>query len=214
MSKTYWLITSNSKPTPEEKEKTLILHGVNSFNVEELTRVERYNFLYVKKTDTNLLEQHCEYLKYSETLLDKMRIFKLSLSILPSGLKWAIPFLFIYLIMGTIATIILSIEYSVCIAFISTFSTAFISLMALFYEEKIFGPTASLLIGGVCGYIFFKIYIFIADMRDWNIDILSRYSIGNLLTIISLIIVFLGYTKSLISIYMDVIRITSINERN
>ena len=49
MSKTYWLITSNSKPTPEEKEKTLILHGVNSFNVEELTRVERYNFLYVKK---------------------------------------------------------------------------------------------------------------------------------------------------------------------
>ena len=111
MSKTYWLITSNSKPTPEEKEKTLILHGVNSFNIEELTRVERYNFLYVKKTDTNLLEQHCEYLKHSETLLDKMRIFKLSLSILPSGLKWAIPFLFIYLIMGTIATIILSIEY-------------------------------------------------------------------------------------------------------
>lgn len=37
--KTYWLISSNTIPSPEKRKNTLLLHGVNAYDVQKLEKI-------------------------------------------------------------------------------------------------------------------------------------------------------------------------------
>ncbi|ANU46507.1 hypothetical protein ADH76_23450 [Enterocloster clostridioformis] len=51
MSKQYYLVSSNSEPTPGLKEKELILNGVNAYDIKELVRLEEDKRIFIIKDE-------------------------------------------------------------------------------------------------------------------------------------------------------------------
>lgn len=203
MSKTYWLITSNSIPTPEKKEKTLILHGVNAYEVKELSKISD-NPVIFQLSEADLNEQNSYFEKLS--FRKKLKLYAKIYARLDKSLKLAIPVIALYLIAFIFVSGYLPVDFSILMAFAATGATAISSLSRLFNGDKVYGDIACLLLGLVIGFVVDIIYIFLINRVEHIATFLQKDRIGNFLTVFSMILCFIGYIRDMLDSFISEIR--------
>ena len=203
MSKTYWLITSNSIPTPEKKEKTLILHGVNAYEVKELSKISDKPVIF-RLSEADLNEQNSYFKKLS--FREKLRLYAKVYARLDKSLKLAIPVISLYLIAFIFVSTYLLVDFSILMAFAATGATAAASLCRLFNKDKIYGNISSLLVGLGVGILISAVYFFLDEKFSYQIIFLQKDRVGNFLTVISMILCFIGYIRDMLDSIISEIR--------
>lgn len=203
MSKTYWLITSNSIPTPEKKEKTLILHGVNAYEVKELSKISDKPVIF-RLSEADLNEQNSYFKKLS--FREKLRLYAKVYARLDKSLKLAIPVISLYLIAFIFVSTYLLVDFSILMAFAATGATAAASLCRLFNKDKVYGNISSLLVGLGVGILISAVYFFLDEKFSYQIIFLQKDRVGNFLTVISMILCFIGYIRDMLDSIISEIR--------
>ena len=202
MSKTYWLITSNSKPTPEEKEKTLILHGVNAHDIKQLIQVEENrNFFYIKKEDGYHIH------KQKENLKTKLNNFIKTLFLFPSGVWIGFVFVFLFLIVSVILISYENIKWSITCAFVAVSLSLFLGFFKYLLNDHVFGTVIGFIISIALGVKLSDIYLQYAYYFENNIKFLDINNIGNFLTVLGLFFSFIGYIRDVFSYFEYDVRI-------
>lgn len=204
MSKTYWLVSSNGIPEPTKKDNQLFLGDVNARDVVPLKRSERYNYLYyVKNIDESILDN----------VVIKKHKFKnriQALAMLPNGLKAALAYLMIYFISYFVMIYLKNELASIYIAFMAFISTMLISFTNYFKSDKIFGPTVTLLAGAIAAKYVAQWYLKTIEINTIMQQYMGKENIGNLLTILSVMISFHGYIDDIIMTYQHELYISKI----
>lgn len=203
MSKTYWLITSNSIPTPEKKEKTLILHGVNAYEVKELSKISD-NPVIFQLSEADLNEQNSYFEKLS--FRKKLKLYAKIYARLDKSLKLAIPVIALYLIAFIFVSGYLPVDFSILMAFAATGATAAASLSKFFIKDKIRGGIICLLVGLAAGFFVNKIYFLVINRVNHVASFLQKDRIGNFLTVLSMILCFIGYIRDMLDSIISEIR--------
>ena len=204
MSKTYWLVSSNGIPEQTKKDNQLFLGDVNARDVVPLKRSERYNYLYyVKNIDESILDN----------VVIKKHKFKTriqALAMLPNGLKAALAYLIIYFISYFVMIYLKNELASIYIAFMAFISTMLISFTNYFKSDKIFGPTVTLLAGAIAAKYVAQGYLKTIEINTIMQQYMGKENIGNLLTILSVMISFHGYIDDIITAYQHELYISKI----
>lgn len=113
-----------------------------------------------------------------------------------ASLIFAIVVLFLYLITFFYVSICKPVEYSIYMAFMSTVATFVSSFFTIFSNDKLYGNIVSLIIGIGIGYILAKFYFCYFCNNGFILFDINR--IGNILTVLSMFLYFLGSLKVII----------------
>ena len=109
---------------------------------------------------------------------------------------FTIVVLFLYLIVFFYVSIFKPVEFSIYMAFMSMVATFISSFFPIFSNDKIYGSIVSLLIGIGVGYILANFYFIYFCNNGFILFDIDR--IGNILTVLSMFLYFLGSLKTII----------------
>ena len=91
-------------------------------------------------------------------------------------------------------------------AFAATGATAAASLCRLFNKDKVYGNISSLLVGLGVGILISAVYFFLDEKFSYQIIFLQKDRVGNFLTVISMILCFIGYIRDMLDSIISEIR--------
>jgi len=125
---------------------------------------------------------------------------------LDKSLKLAIPVITLYLIAFIFVSGYLLVDFSILMAFAATGATAAASLCRLFNKDKVYGNISSLLVGLGVGILISAVYFFLDEKFSYQIIFLQKDRVGNFLTVISMILCFIGYIRDMLDSIISEIR--------
>lgn len=118
----------------------------------------------------------------------------------------AIPVISLYLIAFIFVSTYLLVDFSILMAFAATGATAAASLCRLFNKDKVYGNISSLLVGLGVGILISAVYFFLDEKFSYQIIFLQKDRVGNFLTVISMILCFIGYIRDMLDSIISEIR--------
>lgn len=202
MSKRYFLVPSNSEPTPG-KGKTL--HGVDNHSVEELIKVNDKYGMFIKKCNyqnyTTTVHNGIKERTFATKIKTWVKIKKAAFFHIPKQIRKAFLFLSFYFSLLTLIIIFCNNEFAVRVAFVAFISSFLLGPCKFFIRDKIYGALIVFLLSAGVGFFLGEFYFFVANRYIAPVKILNRDNIGNLLTILSLLISFAGYFNDLLFVY-------------
>lgn len=125
---------------------------------------------------------------------------------LDKSLKLAIPVITLYIIAFIFVSGYLLVDFSILMAFAATGATAAASLCRLFNKDKVYGNISSLLVGLGVGILISAVYFFLDEKFSYQIIFLQKDRVGNFLTVISMILCFIGYIRDMLDSIISEIR--------
>lgn len=130
--------------------------------------------------------------------MSKITKFKKAIVLFSRSLKIGLSFIILYLIIAFCFILTENIYFSTICAFISVFLSIFLGLLNIF-KRDILSITCGILLGGE--------YMNHLNYFDKNLSFLRSENIGNILTILSLLISSIGYFKDLVIFYLHGVHI-------
>jgi len=210
MSKTYWLVSSNSIPTPEKKDKTLVLHGVNSYDIQELKPINGNSKIFILSDTTldNISQKNYPFL-FKLSLKNKLNLCIKVWQMFDRNLKISIITIAIYLILFLFIAAYCPPEWSIYTAIISTLITFVSCFFPIFINDKRSGSWAIIALSIGLGILIGEVYFYFEKYFIVN-PFLNKDRIGNSLTALTMIFTFISSIKSTISSFIYEIRSTMI----
>lgn len=139
--------------------------------------------------------------------MSKITKFKKAIVLFPRSLKIGLSFIILYLIIAFCFILTENIYFSTICAFISVFLSIFLGLLNIFKRDSIFGAVIGFLLSITCGILLGSEYMNHLNYFDKNLSFLRSENIGNILTILSLLISSIGYFKDLVIFYLHGVHI-------
>lgn len=207
--KTYWLISSNTIPSPEKRKNTLLLHGVNAYDVQKLEKIN-HSKIFILSDITLDSVSHDEYPFATKlSMRDKFKLFVKVLKLLPSSIKLSISIIAVYFIVFLFISAYGPSELSIYTAIISTIITFVSCFFSIFTEDKKHGAWIILILSIALGILIGKSYFHFESYFVTN-PFLNRNRIGNSLTALGMIFTFIASIKTTITSFIYDILSTSI----
>lgn len=207
--KTYWLISSNTIPSPEKRKNTLLLHGVNAYDVQKLEKIN-HSKIFILSDITLDSVSHDEYPFAAKlSMRDKFELFVKVLKLLPSSIKLSISIIAVYFIAFLFISAYGPSELSIYTAIISTIITFVSCFFPIFTDDKKHGAWVILFLSIALGILIGKSYFHFESYFVTN-SFLNRNRIGNSLTALGMIFTFIASIKTTITSFIYDILSTSI----
>jgi len=183
------------------KEKELIFHGVNTYSVRELKRIKGNTEIYILKDLNEELLKQSIIEKKAKTGAEKIKQYfelkKASWQILPKGVKRGLITVLLYLLLALPIVVMGSEEIAIRTAFISLVISFLLGPIRLFAEDKIFGSVVACLLSIMVGWFLSDGYFGLINKGIIGSGYLGSHNIGNIMTVIALLISFVGYVRRL-----------------